>query len=218
MGLGRNEGRAVRRRAGISVVETLIVSALFFGLLTLLVAFFVKGQRMAVKTEAVSRVQHEASRLSRAVASDLYQSTWKWSQWSDGALIVLSSRPGEDDEPALEFQPLTGEVLWKKWVAFVLDPTTGEVRRHEVRLNSETADLSTLPLPVLNLTDLPALDPAKGKVVGRDILEFAPMGSHSSGTIEFRVKAGTEVALGNLKPEEKMVEVALSTTIRLGQF
>lgn len=200
------------------MVETLIVSSLFFGLLTLLVAFFIKGNRMAVKTEAMSRVQHEASRLSRAVASDLYQGTWKWCQWSDGALIVLSSRPNEDDDPELEFEALTGAVVWKKWVAFVLDPTTGEVRRYEVKLHSETADLSTLPLPALNLTDLPGLDPSKGKVVGRDILEFAPMGSPSSGTIEFRVKAGTEVALGNLKPEEKAVEIALSTTIRLGQF
>lgn len=202
---------------GVSVVETLIVSALFFGLLTLLVAFFMKGNRMAVKTEAMSRVQHEASRLARAVAGDLYQGTWKWSQWSNGNLIVLSSRPNDVSEPALEFKPLTGEVLWKKWVAFVLDPNSGEVRRHEVPLASNTADLTTVPLPMLNLPDLPTLPPGGGRVVGRNILEFAPMGSPTSGTIEFRVKAGTEVALGNLSKEEKVVEVALTTTIRVGE-
>jgi hypothetical protein len=199
-------------RRGVSIVEVLVVSVLLFGLLTLLAMFLVRGKKLAVKTETVGRVQHQASVLARKLSRDLYRGTWEGSQWEDGALIFLSSKPVNPIEPPVDFEPGTGKTMWKKWIAYYLDRNTNEVLRYESPLAAPTADPITAPLAWL-LADLPPVTP--GRPMARGISSFVPAGAGGARTIRFSIVAFGDVPLGNLGAAEKRVEVGISTLVQV---
>ena len=201
---------------GFSILEMVIVSGLFFGLLALVSAFVVKGKRIAVRTETLASVQHEATKLVRALSQDLGRGTMETPKWSVGSLIFLSSKPVDRSaEPELEFDASSGKVLWKSWVGYHLDPADGKVRRFVSPLATPVAEPIDAPNE-WDLTDLPGLDLSTGRIVAKQIIEFVPEGAPSADYIRYRVRARGEVPLGNLSAVEKTVEVELSTTVRLG--
>ncbi len=203
----------------MSIAEVLVVASLFFGLLALVVLFFVRGNRLAVRSEMFGRVQNEAILLTRALSRDLYQSTWEWTQWDDGQLIFLSSRPlsaNAGSEPAVEFESGTGRVIWKKWVAYILDDETGRVLRYEEPMSPPRADLTGVTSP-FELADLSDLEQSQMRVVARQISSFVPEGLVGPNLVRFRVVARGELPLGNLSEDEKVIEVGMVTSIRLNQ-
>jgi hypothetical protein len=201
---------------GVSVVEVLIVAVLFFGLLSLVASFLVKGKRLAVRTESLSSVQQEAVKLTRALAQDLNRGTQIDMRWASGALVFLSSKAVDPtSEPELEFEAGTGRVVWKQWVGYYLDPASMEVRRFTQALASPSSDPFSITGGLLE-TDLPGLPSSQGRVVARQILDFVPTGRVAENLMEFRVRAQGQVPLGNLTDQEKIIEVELSTMIRMG--
>lgn len=203
----------------VTIVELLIVATLFFGLLSLVTMFMVRGKRMSVRTETLSQVQNEAVKLTRKLAEDLNRGTLGGGvsgEWGNGSLIFLSSKPLDSSlGPVLEFDTASGAVVWKQWVAYYLDPTKSEVRRFSQPLPTPVSD----PLLATGgwvLADLPGLPSSNGTVVALGIVEFFPTGRTLDDAMEFSVKARGEVPLGNIGEAEKIVEVAMSTMIRMG--
>ena len=208
----------LKRPRGVSIAELLIVSILFFSLMSLVTMFMVRGKRMSVRTDTLCRVQNEAIKLTRKLTEDLNRGTiWGGltGQWQNGGLIFLSSKPLDSSTgPALEFDP-KGRIVWKQWVAYYRDPSTNEVRRFSKPLPSEVSD-PALAAGSWMLPDLPGLPPSEGHTVAVGIVEFYPTGRDLEDAMEFLVKGQAEVPLGNLKQAEKLVEVEISTMIRLG--
>lgn len=205
-------------RGGVTITELLIVSVLFFSLLSLATMFMVRGKGISVKTETLCRVQNEAVKLTRKLTQDLNRGTMKdaTGQYDPNALIFLSSRPVDTTtEPEIEFDNSTGKIVWKQWVAYYRDPDTNQVRRFSKPLSpyvSRPIDASGSWL----LADLPGLPPASGQTVAEDITEFFPTGRMTNTAMEFTIRAQREVPLGNMGADEKLVEVEMSTMIRMG--
>lgn len=201
-------------KRGLTIVELLIVCTLFFGLMTLVAMFLVRGKRLAVKTEVLGRVQHQASVLARKLSRDLNRGTRTEWEWADGSLIFLSSAPVNSSDPPIEFEAGTGRILWKKWVAYYLNPDTNQVLKYESPLETPTADPATAPRVWLT-EDLPGLPPSQGRPVAREILSFFPSRPAGPNLIMFEIRAFGEVPLGNMGEAQKRVEVGISTLVRV---
>ena len=101
---------------GFTITELLIVSVLFFSLLSLATMFMMRGKRVSVKTETLCRVQNEAVKLTRKLTQDLNRGTMKdgTGQYDLDGLIFLSSRPVDPDaEAEMTFDNTTGKIVWK---------------------------------------------------------------------------------------------------------
>lgn len=199
----------------MTIIEVLIVSTLFLGLLILVTTFMVKGKRMATKTESLASLQREVTALSRSLGRDLARATADRFQWGKQGIIFLSSKSADSDQPNLEFDTNTGSVKWRQWMAYSLDEKTQTVRRYSQALATPTGD-QFAPASAWDLADLSGLPIGEGKVMGRQILEFIPTGKADSQSLEFRIVAGGEVPLGNLSEQEKEIKVEVKTTLRLG--
>lgn len=205
-------------RRGVSIVELLVIAGLFFGLLSLVALFMVRSKRYAVRTEVLSRVQQEAVKLSRKLSEDVNRGTISGitSMWSSDGVVFLSSKPVDaTTEPALEFDPSTGQVVWKQWVAYHRDSDSKEVRRFSKPLPTPVSD-SRIATDIWDLSELPGLPKNTGKIVATNIVEFFPTGRDTDNTMEWKIKASGELPLGNLSQAEKIVEVEIFTMIRMG--
>ncbi len=196
-------------------MEVLIVAVLLFSLLSLVTNFLVKGKRMTVKTEALSSLQREATKLSRALGRDLARACGDRYQWGTEGIIFLSTKSTDSAQPTLEFDSATGMVLWKKWVAYSLDSETQTVRRYTQDLAGPTPD-QFAPPSAWDLADLAGLPVNEGKTVANNILEFVPTGKADSQSMEFRIVAVGRVPLGNMAEKDKELRVEIKTMLRLG--
>ena len=207
-----------RQIRGVTIAELLIVSVLFFSRLSLATMFMMRGKRVSVKTETLCRVQNEAVKLTRKLTQDLNRGTMKdgTGQYDLNGLIFLSSRPVDPDtEAEIAFDTTTGKIVWKQWVAYYRDPTVNQVRRFSKPLTPYVSR----PIEATGswvLPDLPGLPPKEGLTVAEDITEFFPTGRMTDTAMEFTIRAQREVPLGNMTDKEKLVEVEISTMIRMG--
>ena len=185
------------------------------GLMVLLAQFLSKGSKYAHRTETISGVQREATKLTRALSLDLSRSTVDRFQWGAGSMIFLSSRSVDSNAPAVEFDPVTGGVMWREWAAYYLDQSAHVVRRFQQALAPPTSD-PIAPDSLWQLADLPDLPQDQGRVVARNIEDFSPTGKATSQSIEIKVVAKDVLKVGNVSNAEKNVQVEISTIIRLG--
>lgn len=199
-------------------MELLIVSVLFFGLLTLVSVFVVRGKRLAVKTESFASVQREAIKLARAIGEDFNRATDKQHNYNNDTVMFLSSKPVDQaTEPVLEFDAATGQVLWKQWVAYYLHEPEKVVKRFNKPLPTPVSD-PLFATGAWDMTEFPtlALSPNEGRAMAKGITEFAVSRALGPNMWEFRIVAEGEVPLGNMSKEDKKVRVEIETGVRLG--
>jgi hypothetical protein len=196
-------------------VEVAMVMTLTLTLMTLMAAYFVRGQRYAAETETYSSVQRSANTLLRKMTDDIYRSSVEQIEVGTNRVIFLSFGPTDDNEPELELEPTTGKIVWKKWVGYYHDVGQETVFRGELPLDSTISDLSTAASPAVDLLTFPTLGgvsrrPLPGKVRSFSVTQIqdrirlrlttwgrSPIVANSDALREVVVSVQTEVALLN---------------------
>jgi prepilin-type N-terminal cleavage/methylation domain-containing protein len=172
------------RRRGFTILEVLVVVAVFGLLIGVIGAVAVLVHRYSRQSLQVSDAQREAVSCLRAVAADLGRArgaTWK----TDGAqgYWFLSNRPPESESSSPTFDSVSGQVLWRTWVGLWLDPT-GEVRRSEIVLPGAgmafaDIDPNTWPSALSSFSVLP-----RRRVLARRISRFSLQTSGRACSVE----------------------------------
>jgi type II secretory pathway pseudopilin PulG len=205
----------VGRSRGFTVVEVSLVMLLTLVLMTLMASYFVRGKHYAAETETYSSAQRSANALLRHMADDIYRSSDQQLDVKPGSVVFLSFAPATGGEPLLELQPGTGKILWKKWVGYYHDATSGTIYRGELPLSPPIPEVSTPAQPAtdaLLFRTEPAVrrQPMPGQIrsfsvaqVGRRV-RFrlttwgrAPIVTNTDAQRDVEVSVETEIALLN---------------------
>lgn len=145
---------------GFTLVEILVVVAVFGLLIGLIGAVAVLVQRYGRQSQQISEAQREVVACLRGVGSDLsFARGETWSKDNAEGYWFLSSRPPESQTSVPVFDSITGQLLWHTWVGVWRD-AGGEVRRAEILLSGgaqiyNNVDLSSAPAAVTSFTVLP---------------------------------------------------------------
>lgn len=172
------------RRRAFTLIEVLVVVAVFGLLIGVIGAVAVLVQRYSRQSLQVSDAQREAVSCMRAVAAELTRA--RSGAWhSDGAegYWFLSNRPPESEPAQPTFDQVSGQVLWRTWVGLWRDPG-GEVRRAEIVLPGGGApisqvDMTQRPPSLTNFTVLP-----RRRVLAHRISKFDIQPSGRACTVE----------------------------------
>lgn len=205
-----------KSRHGLSLLEAVIVFSMMVALMILVTMFFTRGQRYATSTETYASVQRQATVLLGRVTDEMFRGTRQ--QMLVGAdndeVAFLSFAPNEPntaDDPAVEFDATTGQLVWKKWVVFNYDLPSKQVRRLETPLATQTSDLSG---PVSPEGDFAMFRANSGwRPIGRDVRRFE---IHPSvGGVSVSVTVGKEMPVSALTAEQKDVFVNVRMEVNL---
>ncbi len=155
-----------RREAGVSLIEVTVFSSILLGLLAIVSTFLVQGKRYFRQTESYALSQREASLLVNGITADLYRATEEHLTLEPAQMFFLSSLTEDDDAP-IEFDPVSADTLWQRWVCYQHLPQSEEAVRTTIALQSPTSQISTLPVP--EFADFLEVLPPDRKVVGRGV-------------------------------------------------
>lgn len=202
----------MRRPGGFTLVEGLIVCTLLLGMMSLVAAFFTRGQRYTVETNNYAWVQREANQILRKVADDLYRSTGQHSQSAASSVAFLSYGPTAPGQPAMEMKNPGGQILWKKWIGYYLDNDSHTLYRTEVPLDTPTSDLLAAPVPVANDVYLRSEPGLQRRPCGHGVMSFS---ATRVSVRRFRVSLAAEGAaeLSGLNAQQRKIRVDVSTDI-----
>lgn len=159
-------------RRGVTLVEILVVVAVFALLMGVIGAVSVLVQRHQRQARQISEAHRQVGSCIRELATELgFGHHESWTTNGAEGYWFLSSRPGESEERLPGFEVVTGELLWHGWVAIWREPS-GEVRRSELRLPGgpevlAAIDLERRPALLTAFTTLP-----RRRVLARQISRF----------------------------------------------
>lgn len=139
----------MRGRRGFSLVEVSLIMGLTFLLMGLVTAFFLRGKQYLAETETYSSTQRAANALLRKISDDVYHSTVHQIRVLSGNIAFLSFGATSDDAAPIVLDPLTGKIVWRKWVGYSFAPQEEKIYRGELELTSTTMDPEVqLPVPM----------------------------------------------------------------------
>lgn len=142
-----------RARAGFTLIEIGVVISLTLGLLALVGVYFARGQRYAAESRAYAEAQSAATAILRSMTEELGYCAFDPRVVEPGCAFFLSYRPADDDEAVLDLTN-SGQILWRKWIGYYLDPTLQQVVRGELALRTPLDDLTTgTPDPEMSPSD-----------------------------------------------------------------
>ncbi len=206
----------MRASQGLTLLEAVLVFALMMGLMLLITAFFIKGQRYATASETYGSTQRQATILLGRMVDELHKASrlhmMVGSSNDEIAAISFADPEGASaGQPEVQFDTSTGRLVWKKWVAFYHDEPTRQVRRVETPLPSTTTDLAAAPTP---LPDFPTLrSNPQAKPIGQDVRDFE-VGLTATGA-SLTVTVAKQVPLSMLKEAEKDVSVTVRMDVHM---
>lgn len=177
--------------------------------------FLHAGQRYTRETESYAAAQQQASSVIRALSMELGQSVSRYTKYGPGYVIFLSCRPPEGAVgPDFEFDPNSGQLIWKKWVCYYHEAPQETVLRAEIPLDTPTSDLSTEPTPV-SIDPVPFQPTSITKrTVGRGISNFEITGA-TGRAYEFEVTSVFIAAVAAQSDFYKRVEVTLNSRVTM---
>lgn len=208
----------MRASQGLTLLEAVLVFALMMGLMLLITAFFIKGQRYATASEAYGSTQRQATILLGRIVDELHKASRLHLMVgpSNDEIAAISFADPEGTgtgtgQAEVQFDTSTGRLVWKKWVAFYHDEPSRQVRRVETPLPSTTTDLAAAPTP---LPDFPSLrSNPQAKPIGQDVRDFE-VGLTATGA-SLTVTVAKQLPLTMLKEAEKDVSVTVRMDIHM---
>lgn len=204
-----------RRARGLTLLEAAIVLSLMAVVMVLVTMYFVRAQRYATDTEAYASVQRDATVVLRKISSDLYASTVKEIGYSpdQDAVWFLSSRTSAPGQPFVLFREETGKIVWRKWVCYYFEASSGKLFRAEVALDSPDSELLTPPTPTPSLSYFQTSPEVVRQAVGRKLRLFRV--SPTTKGVNVALTAFGEAPLTNTTAEQRLVECSLASQITL---
>lgn len=208
----------VRKCAGLTILELVIVFSLLLTLLVLVALYFVRGQQYIADIEAYSAIHREASATLRQMTTQLAKST-------DRQLVAFTQEDPDDDpshiyflsfvsnnpaDPYIRFDGPTNQVVWRKWVSFFHAPEKRQILRADIALSSPEYDLATKPSPNVNYSSFLS---AKPKSIGRNITQLEFLVSDEIVTIN--LTAETLSPVPNRLEKDKIIEIKLYSQVTL---
>jgi prepilin-type N-terminal cleavage/methylation domain-containing protein len=200
-------------KRGFSIIETVLVMSILSTLLMLVAFFFVRARHFTSDAETYSRVQRQANLSLRRITDDLTSASKTWHQYFGTSVVFLSTEPNNATDPRLEFDSATGKVLWKKWVCYYYDASQRSIIRSEIPLQTPVSDLTTKPLPNVDLVDFESAPAQKRRQIARDVKLFDVTGTGDSFIISVTCEATSPVP--GRQQSDKMVEVTVTTEVNL---
>ena len=205
--------RLLVKRA-FSLLELIIGMAVLTAFLAMTYFTLAQGVRYVKETDSYAYPQKEGAALVRKISEELANSHERWviPGLNSGSIRFLSAENPETQASTLDFQPSTGQIIWKKWVAFVWNPTAQTVTRYELPLSPTAFDLTNEPDPGYLPDQFPTLPNLRKRVVGRNIVDFKiiPSGT-SQHTLTVTSEKQVPVSARGNSPER--VRVTMSATI-----
>lgn len=189
-----------------------MVAVLILGLMGVVSAYFVQGQRYNSEIGTYASVQRNATDTLARVTRELNQSTSIHSQTNTGnGVLFLSFGPTVDGEPPLLLDPTNGKIMWRKWVAILHDIENQKLLRVEVPLSSSTSQLTTAPAPAVALDSIQALPDASRRPLAEAISAFQiqPIGRGFKISL---TSTGT-VPVAALTAAQRKLNVSVTSTI-----
>lgn len=205
--------RLLVKRA-FSLLELMVGMAVLVSFLSMTYFTLAQGVRYVKETDSYAYPQKEGAVLVRKISEELANSHERWviPGLSSGSIRFLSAENPETQVSTLDFNASSGSIIWKKWVAFVWNPTLQAVTRCELPLSPTTSDLTTEPDPGYLPDEFPTLPNVRKRVVARNIVDFriVPSGT-GQHTLTVTSEKQVPVASRGNKPER--VRVTMSATI-----
>ena len=201
------------KHRGFTILETVLVMSILSGLMLLVTIFFSRARHYTSETETYSRVQRQANICIRKLADAFYSASRKYTQYYGNSVIFLSSDPVQSTDPRLEFDPLTGKIMWKKWMLFAHDAAKEEVYSEQVPLDSPTAELLNLPAPDVDLPYFASNALATRRIVARNVKDFNVQGTGVSFIVTVTCEDSAPVP--GRTDNDKIVEVSVTSEISL---
>lgn len=205
--------RLLVKRA-FSLMELMIGMAVLTAFLAMTYFTLAQGIRYVKQTDSYAYPQKEGAVLVRRLSEELGNSHERWviPGLNSGSIRFLSAENPETQSSMLQFSASSGRIIWKKWVAYVWDPTLQTVTRYEMPLTPTTSDLTSEPDPGTLPNDFPTVPNLRKRIVGRNVVDFKIM---PSGTSQHTMTVTTEkqvpVSTRGTIPER--VRVTMSATV-----
>lgn len=152
---------SLNRNRGITLIELLVATAIFSLISVAAFKILVEGGKYVRLNQLAIDAQRSGLFLLSEIGSGL-QATKPTliDVGPEGVILASSNTP----DGRAEFDPITGALLWQKWVCYYLD--NEEVTRREILLTIPTST----PGPPPTFSDFNAIDPVKS--LGREITNF----------------------------------------------
>lgn len=205
-----------KRVAGITLIEVSIVLSLTLILMTILGTYLTKGQRFSLETDSYATVHNQASVVLRRVSDELFRSSHRYLHTDGSGVTMLSygQVSGSDpDEPFIEFEPINGKILWKKWVGFFLDES-GRIVRGQERLVSPDSELLVKPLPNVDTAYFRSLPADRLQPISRQVKKFEVINS-SERTMTISLTTWAKTPVATMQESDKDVEITVTTEVNL---
>ncbi len=206
----------MRHDRGVTLLEATIVLSLMVALMVLVTMFFVRGQRYTIATETYAAVQRQATQVLGRMTEEMYRGSRRQlvvgTDNKDVGFLSFAPVEGSGpDEPLVEFEPNTGRLVWKKWVAFAFDSSRQEVRRVEIPLISEVTELATPANPPGDVA-LFRSSP-ESRLLSRDVSRFEVY--QSAGGVSVSLTVSRLMPVSALSDEQKDVFVNVKMEVNL---
>lgn len=205
-----------KRAAGITLIEVSIVLSLTLILMTILGVYLTKGQRFSLETDSYATAHNHASVVLRRVSDELFRASHRYLHTDGSGVTMLSYgqvSSGDPDEPFIEFEPINGKILWKKWVGFFLD-ASGKIMRAQERLMSPDSELLVKPLPDIDTAYFRSLPVASLQPISRQVKKFEVAPS-SERTVTITITTWAKTPVATMRDSDKDVEITVTTEVNL---
>lgn len=205
--------RLLVRRA-FSLMELMIGMSMLSAFLAITYFTLAQGVRYVKETDSYAYPQKEGAVLVRKLCQELSNSHERWviPGLNSGSIRFLSAESPETQVNNMEFHSSSGLLIWKKWVAYVWNPTQRQVTRYEMPLSPTTSDLTSEPDPGILPDEFPSLPNLRKRVVGRNIVDFKILPSGTSQhTLTVTAERQVPVSTRGTIPER--VRVTMSATV-----
>lgn len=203
----------VRKPQGMTLPEVLVVAVLILGMMGIVSAYFIQGQRYNSEIGTYASVQRNATDTLARIIRELNQSTSLYSQTNTGnGVLFLSFGPTVDGDPPLLLDPTNGKIIWRKWVAILHDIENQKLLRVEVPLASATSQLTAAPAPEVPLdSSIQTLPEASRRPLAEAISAFQikPLGRGFKISL---TSTGT-VPVAALTETQRKLDVSVTSTI-----
>lgn len=205
--------RLLVRRA-FSLMELMLGMSVLSAFLVMTYFTLAQGIRYVKETDSYAYPQKEGAVLVRKLSEELSNSHERWviPGLGSGSIRFLSAESPETQASTLEFNASSGRIVWKKWVAYVWNPTQQRVTRYEMPLSPTTSDLTNEPDPGILPDEFPTQPNLRSRVVGRNIVDFRILPSGTSQhTLTVTAEKQVPVATRGKIPER--VRVTMTATV-----
>jgi len=201
------------RRRGFSLIELILAMSMLLGFLVITHMTLYQGTRYVKETDTYAYPQKEGSVVLRKLRDELSNSIDRWAipGANAGSIRFLSANAVLAQTPHLDFDPVTGDLVWKKWVTYLWNPTAETITRYELPLQTPTSVLVSEPSPTVIPDDFPTQPGVRSRCLARGINFFQILPS-GNGRWLISLTAEKQVSVSSRRNRPERVRVNFETT------